>query len=659
MCHDTIHSHKIGDIIQKSFVSIPTKIGEISATEAETDNYTTCLDPALKCLYDITKTHFARILKHCQNGEHLDFCEMFECSSTYKCPGYYCLPWRYVCDGFWDCPLGHDEIDCEDQYRSNFFHCSSSTIKILLQSICDNITDCPVGDDETNCQIHKTVCPSSCVCLLYSLYCEGVGRSSFTSSTYVPAFQVSIKHFLSLEAMLFALQFFPSVVYLNISHSNLPKYCFASEKLQLNKLVGMQAHNDSIISLGSKCFEIAHKMETLDLSENKISQMSCEAFYGLSCLKKLILSENRLTELKNCYFGQFNTNIDFVNLMNNKLKYLEMDSFEYFSSGVIIKASYPAVCCLRFDIICSVYSYIPTSCDMLLKSYGIEFTAQGESTIGIILNILALLIFRQNYQLLSDSERSSSITTCTVLISSLLLCSSLLGLSLVNRHFEDAFQIKKCIWKESYFCSFFYVMSSVSIYCYNSSVVSFTISRLMVVLYPMESSFKDASFSKKVFIFQFAVFSTTAATLCFVSFNGDETFVPDTCLPVGRSLAVMSKITSGCLASLAFLSCFLVAFLYFKLIQSLRKHAGTLASNQSKIDISKVKMNAFLAVATNCVCWLPTSTTIFLTLFGGDYHDKMLLWTLVAVLPTGTLTYPFLFANLVKNMKIFCSKTKP
>ncbi len=37
----------------------------------------------------------------------------YECMDHYfKCPGDYCIPYHYVCDGQWQCPDGEDESNC-------------------------------------------------------------------------------------------------------------------------------------------------------------------------------------------------------------------------------------------------------------------------------------------------------------------------------------------------------------------------------------------------------------------------------------------------------------------------------------------------------------------------------------------------------------------
>ena len=112
------------------------------------------------------------MLSPCRTGEHLQNCKYFECNMMYKCPGYYCLPWRYVCDGKWNCPKGLDENECFSSNNCyNMFKCSNSGMCVHLGNICDQYEDCPFGDDEYLCSISDKVCPQSCQCLTFAIRC--------------------------------------------------------------------------------------------------------------------------------------------------------------------------------------------------------------------------------------------------------------------------------------------------------------------------------------------------------------------------------------------------------------------------------------------------------------------------------------------------------
>ena len=80
----------------------------------EVENYLPCDTHSGKHCYPVThhclyETEYTGVISFCRRGKHLTDCADFICSSTYKCPGAYCIPFGQLCDGNIDCPDGEDE----------------------------------------------------------------------------------------------------------------------------------------------------------------------------------------------------------------------------------------------------------------------------------------------------------------------------------------------------------------------------------------------------------------------------------------------------------------------------------------------------------------------------------------------------------------------
>ena len=144
-------------------VSIPMMDSVISCSVSNAfpceENSLYCYKFADICVYKLNNLH--NIIP-CKMGSHLQDCTDFECNLHYKCSGYYCIPWRYVCDGKWDCPLCYDEfqISCGGIRKcQRMFHCHRSAICLHSKDICGAYKDCPYGDDEMLCLLSTQNCP--------------------------------------------------------------------------------------------------------------------------------------------------------------------------------------------------------------------------------------------------------------------------------------------------------------------------------------------------------------------------------------------------------------------------------------------------------------------------------------------------------------------
>ena len=110
----------------------------------------------------------------CNKGEHLQNCKPFECDVLFKCPGYYCIPWGYICDGKCYCPSGYDESsyhNCANRTCINMYKCKMSPMCINLGDVFDENFDCPQKDDEYLCLLKGLICPSLCQCLAFAIRC--------------------------------------------------------------------------------------------------------------------------------------------------------------------------------------------------------------------------------------------------------------------------------------------------------------------------------------------------------------------------------------------------------------------------------------------------------------------------------------------------------
>ncbi len=86
--------------------------------------HSSCFNISDICVYSLDT--FNQLIP-CRTGSHLMVCETFMCNNKYKCPGYYCLRFSYVCDGKNDCPFGEDEEECDNMSDcKDMFRCRGS-----------------------------------------------------------------------------------------------------------------------------------------------------------------------------------------------------------------------------------------------------------------------------------------------------------------------------------------------------------------------------------------------------------------------------------------------------------------------------------------------------------------------------------------------------
>ncbi len=226
-----------------------------------------------------------------------------------------------------------------------FYHCSGSTIKILSHNICDQIHDCPLGDDEKLCDLHKTKCPHFCSCLQYSILCQGLVVDSNVTIMQQKYFQVSTGS--NFDTLFRFLIFFEQIIYLNVSHSYFPDFCFSRGDFRFYQLLFLHATASKIQIIKQNCLAGTPNVIHLDFMNNEISQIKCLSFAKAVHISVLILLSNKLSELRRCHLSGL-TALSYLDLRDNQIVLIDENLFTHFVKKELhLKYNNAIFCCLQ------------------------------------------------------------------------------------------------------------------------------------------------------------------------------------------------------------------------------------------------------------------------------------------------------------------------
>ena len=228
----------------------------------------------------------------------------YNCSSKYyKCPDYYCIPWRYLCDAEWNCPRGNDEINCVNRTCPGQLKCKNSEICIAIDNVCDGFSDCPYFDDTNFCESILATCPVNCTCLLYSISCININLLQ-TSMKQIISYVSIVLINVDIPRLVHALKKAERLVFLIVKFTNLELPCPSSrhykESLTLHSL---DISQNIIKKLTNHCFRSMHQLRFLYIKQNMLKKLARFAFGKM--LRVLDLSQNFITVLMKSTFGDF------------------------------------------------------------------------------------------------------------------------------------------------------------------------------------------------------------------------------------------------------------------------------------------------------------------------------------------------------------------
>lgn len=623
------------------------------------------IDTKLKCLYEFDRYGYQI---GCRDVSHLIDCADFECPPRdyVKCSNSYCIPWRYVCDGKWDCIMGEDEVNCARYVCPGQYKCANQSSCILLHQLCDGSRQCSMGDDEWFCDLQ---CPAGCDCIGQFVNCANANLTS------LPMFSRLVRK-LDLSF---------NFLGPNLNSSNFDSYHDLGELIlqrnrievlpsrkfnQLRNLYKLDLSKNRIHSLKRGAFAGLRRVTQLSLESNyHLSVIEPEAFLGLSSLQVLNISSSRIQSLrKNTFDGL--TSLRHLLLRSNMIITIEDGAFRPLNSLVSLdlrgndvksftKLVFADLKSLRnlstdsFKFCCMVKHQIPadrclplpdeiSDCEDLLRSSVqrmLIWTFGGMACLGNFCVILWRCT--RSGQKERESERVNSTLLLSLSISDFLMGFYLIIIAVADTLYRGEYIENADKWRESIWCNACGFTSTLSFSVSVITLVLIAHNRYLEVTDPLTPSKFTMGNTKRSIVGSWCFGVVIAIVILVVPyFEGQFYARSGVCLAFHLT---DQKGASWLYSVLVSPIVNLLAFLYiFRCYRRIYAEISR-AKQRSNTEQSSTQLRITAIVVTHIVALSPPCILGFMSLAGQRPPAGVYSWIAVTALPINSALNPFIY----------------
>ncbi len=597
------------------------------------DGHSHCFNISLLCTYKLLK--FSNLFP-CKNGSHLENCVSFQCNTLFKCSKSYCIPWVYLCDMKWDCPSGNDESDIclKMNICEGMFKCKGNTSQfcVHLGTVCDGYEDCLMGDDESLCVISKLACPSGCQCLALAMIC--VSLTFIGTESYFPYLSVSLVQ-VSLDVQ--HLGKFPKIIYFSLIDLGITDIC---EKLSTKSLASLNIDHNHLSEITQQCFSCQTNLRVLQMSHNQIHSLEKAAFVCLPSQTHTNLSFNSLVSFP-IHLLRSARNVKCLSLIGLTFQGIKPQEFKDVCIGEIKTTDYH-VCCLNIVQKCNAEKPWYVSCGPLLS--------QAELPVFVNVSVLLLLLYVSSlvFHCFSEGHRKPYTAFVVAVNSTNSICVIYLCILWVAHFiYKDVFFVNEIVWRPGVMCLVVFNL----ILCFHILTLSIncllSLSKLMVVIHPLNSSFKNRRACEE-YIVASILPSLTLSFLATLVLKFLKITLPTAlCLPLADPSNSIVSIKVMTVFMCVLHTCLSIAILcfYYQTVTKVQKHEAHVATLKSKSADSHISLVVQLLVASFSVvlCWIPANIIYVISTFSSLYPIKLIVWVSIAVVPLNSIVQPVVF----------------
>ena len=481
-------------------------------------------------------------------------------------------------------------------------------------NICNGNQDCFYGDDELNCELKSVKCPLNCICLLLAIACTNT--FSVNVLTDLKPIYLSVYMSNSNICTLKYLQKLVNVKIIKLPGNNLECICTSHSFTQILLL---DLGYNCIKQVGKKCFVSFYSLQSLNINDNCIAFTEVGSFYNLSNLKYINLSNNTLSNIPKCNLND-SIEIKLFYIINVSLIDIDTLALHELKVNVIITFDYHLCCTSSKETICLAHMPWYISCSDILPRNYFKLLFISVSCLVTLLNIISIIL----HFFTSKYLQSFAIIVISINFNDL-LCAIYLGCVWISDVvFKNEFQVKEKMWRSGPVCfTAFRILLWFTILT-QFVLIFLSVSRLMLVVYPIDTKFKETKFVLKSvsLIYILSLFATFLLTL---SFKVTHEILPiSLCLPFidPTNLFIMIKVITCIIILTQTVTSIIIATMHIILIYELKQYQKQII--KSKSDAALV-VQLIIITESNFICWFPANGIYVAAMFLSIYPIDLIV----------------------------------
>ncbi len=229
-------------------------------------------------------------------------------------------------------------------------------------------------------------------------------------------------------------------------------------------------------------------------------------------------------------------------------------------------------------------------------------------------------------------------------IADIVCCCSFAILFVFHFVHKGTFVVSEPVWRRSVPCLFVFGLSYLFSILSPSSLLFMSVSRLMVVLHPLDTQFKDTFFVKK-WIFLSVVLLLLASSLVSIIYRIIFDKLPTNfCFPfIDPTDSVwFIRFITVLLFVIHLTFSLAIGMIYIKLVTHLQQEDTILKKSKSQSSTGLV-IQLVVITLSNVLCWIPSGIIYISSLFVPKYPTDMPIWTTIAATPINSIMNPIVF----------------